>query len=302
MDGVLNVLKPVGMTSHDVVDVLRRLAGQRRVGHTGTLDPGAAGVLVLVVGRATRIAEFLTASDKAYRAELTFGVSTDSGDAFGEVLGTTDASEVKEETVLDLLPQFTGEIQQVPPMTSAVKVGGVRLYERARRGEHIVVAPRQVTVYRFALLRFWPGPHPRALLDVECSKGTYIRALASDLGRALGCGAYASFMLRRRVGRFTLEASRTLEELAAMGEQRRLAECLLTMDEALADLPVVDLLPGQRPSILDGIALPLFRIPNWQQLPKDLPIRLRDRGNLLGLARVEGGSLRPFKVLHGREP
>jgi tRNA pseudouridine55 synthase len=299
MDGVLNVLKPPGMTSHDVVDVLRRLTGQRRSGHTGTLDPGAAGVLVLVVGRATRIAEFLTESDKTYRAELAFGIETDSGDAAGRVLASADASRVGEEQVRDLLPQFTGRIEQVPPMISAVKVGGVRLYERARRGERVAVAPRQVTIHRLTLLRFWPGPHPRALLDVACSKGTYVRALARDLGRALEVGSHASFMLRLSVGRFDLEASRTLEELVSMAEAGRLADALLSMDAALANLPAVDLLPAQRLSILDGIPLPLFKVPNWQHLPRDLPIRLRDREGLLGLARVEGGTLRPFKILRG---
>ena len=300
MDGVLNVLKPVGMTSHDVVDVLRRLIGQRRIGHTGTLDPGAAGVLVLVVGRATRIAEFLTESDKAYRVELTFGIATDSGDAFGKVTSTADASGLSEERVRDVLPQFTGEIEQVPPMTSAVKVAGVRLYERARRGEEIAVAPRRVRIRTLTLLRFWPGAPPRALVDVECTKGTYVRALARDMGVALEVGAHASFMLRRRVGRFTLETGHTLEELAALREEGRLAGTLLSMDDALADLPAVDLLPAQRLSILDGIALPLFKVPNWQHLPRDVPIRLRDQGGLLALARVEGGNLRPFKVLRGR--
>jgi len=300
MDGVLNVLKPAGMTSHDVVDILRRLSGQRRVGHTGTLDPGAAGVLVLVVGRATRIAEFLTESDKAYRVELTFGIATDSGDAFGKVTSTADASGLSEERVRDVLPQFTGEIEQVPPMTSAVKVAGVRLYERARRGEEIVVAPRRVRIRTLTLLRFWPGAPPRALVDVECTKGTYVRALARDMGVALEVGAHASFMLRRRVGRFTLETGHTLEELAALREEGRLGGTLLSMDDALADLPAVDLLPAQRLSILDGIALPLFKVPNWQHLPRDVPIRLRDQGGLLALARVEGGNLRPFKVLRGR--
>jgi len=300
MDGVLNVLKPVGMTSHDVVDVLRRLIGQRRIGHTGTLDPGAAGVLVLVVGRATRIAEFLTESDKAYRVELTFGIATDSGDAFGKVTSTADASGLSEERVRDVLPQFTGEIEQVPPMTSAVKVAGVRLYERARRGEEIAVAPRRVRIRTLTVLRFWSGARPRALVDVECTKGTYVRALARDMGVALEVGAHASFMLRRRVGRFTLETGHTLEELAALREEGRLGGTLLSMDDALADLPAVDLLPAQRLSILDGIALPLFKVPNWQHLPRDVPIRLRDQGGLLALARVEGGSLRPFKVLRGR--
>lgn len=299
MDGVLNALKPVGMTSHDVVDVLRGLTGQRRVGHTGTLDPGAAGVLLLVVGRATKIAEFLTASDKAYRVEVTFGVATDSGDAFGREVRTADAAAVTEARVRDLLPQFTGPIRQIPPMTSAVKIGGVRLYRRARRGEEVEVPPREVTIFRLALLRFWPGPTPRALLDMECSKGTYVRALARDLGEALGPGAHASFMLRRRVGRFTLEESRTLEELGALAQGGRLADALLPMDDALADLPVVDLAPGQRRAILEGTPLPLFKIPDWQRLPAEAPIRLRDRGALIALARVEEGALRPFKVLSG---
>jgi len=199
-----------------------------------------------------------------------------------------------------VLPQFTGEIEQVPPMTSAVKVAGVRLYERARRGEEIVVAPRRVRIRTLTLLRFWPGAPPRALVDVECTKGTYVRALARDMGVALEVGAHASFMLRRRVGRFTLETGHTLEELAALREEGRLAGTLLSMDDALADLPAVDLLPAQRLSILDGIALPLFKVPNWQHLPRDVPIRLRDQGGLLALARVEGGNLRPFKVLRGR--
>ncbi|MDQ7851155.1 MAG: tRNA pseudouridine(55) synthase TruB [Armatimonadota bacterium] len=300
MDGVLNVLKPTGMTSHDVVDAVRRLVGQRRVGHTGTLDPGAAGVLVLVLGRATRIAEFLTEADKAYRFEVTFGVATATGDAFGEVTSTADASGLSEEELADLLPQFLGEIDQLPPMTSAVKVGGVPLYRRAHRGEAVAVRPRRVRISRLRLLRFWPGARPRALLEVECGKGTYVRALARDIGEMAGVGAYASFMLRLRVGRFSLGASRTLEELSGLQAEGRLEEALLSMDDALADLPAVQLLPAQRLSVLDGLPLPLFRVPNWQRLPRDAPIRLRDQSGLVALARVEGGSLRPFKVLRGR--
>lgn len=300
MEGVLNVLKPTGMTSHDVVDAIRRLVGQRRVGHTGTLDPGAAGVLVVVLGRATRIAEFLSEADKAYRFEVTFGVATATGDAFGEITSTADASGLSEEQLADLLPQFLGEIEQLPPMTSAIKVGGVPLYRRARRGETVAVQPRRVRISRLRLLRFWPGARPRALLEVECGKGTYVRALARDIGEMAGVGAHASFMLRLRAGRFTLGSSRTLEELSRLQAEGRLEEALLSMDDALADLPAVQLLPGQRLSVLDGLPLPLFRVPNWQRLPRDVPIRLRDRSGLVALARVEGGSLRPFKVLRGR--
>lgn len=302
MDAVLNVLKPPGMTSHDVVDVVRRLVRQRRVGHTGTLDPSAAGVLVLVLGRATRIAEFLTLSDKAYRVEVTFGIATDTGDAFGGVTGTADASGVTAAAVEALLPPFTGEVEQIPPMASAIKVEGRRLYERARRGEVVAVPPRRVVIHRLALVDFWGGTHPRALLDVECSKGTYIRALARDLGAALGVGGHASFMLRRRVGPFTLEESLTLEELGALQASGTLEQAAVSMDQALRDLPAVDLLPGQRRQVLEGTPLPLFRVPGWQHLPPDRPVRLRDEQGLVALARVEHGRLRPFKVLRGGTP
>lgn len=300
MDGVLSVLKPAGMTSHDVVDALRRITGEKRVGHTGTLDPGATGVLVLVVARATRIAEFLTISDKSYRVEVTFGQATDSGDAFGETVGESDASGLTADHVRDLLPRFTGEIDQVPPLTSAIKVEGTRLYERARRGERVEVAPRMVTIYRLTLLRFWPGRRARALLDIDCSKGTYVRALARDLGAAAEVGAHASFMLRTRVGRFPLEGSLTLEEIERLASEDSLADALIPMDEALDNLPAVDLSPPQRQQILDGIPLPLFKVPNWQQIPVDRPVRLRDRQGLLALGRVESGRLQPFKVLRDR--
>jgi len=300
VDGVLNVLKPAGMTSHDVVDTLRRISGEKRVGHTGTLDPGAAGVLVLVVARATRIAEFLTISDKSYRVEATFGQATDSGDAFGETVGESDASGLTADHVRELLPRFTGEIEQVPPLTSAIKVEGTRLYERARRGEHVEVAPRLITIYRLALLRFWPGRRARALLDIDCSKGSYVRALARDLGVAAEVGAHASFMLRTRVGRFGLEDTLTLEEVEKLALDGSLASALIPMDDALDNLPAVDLSPPQRQQILDGIPLPLFKLPNWQQIPVDRTVRLRDRQGLLALARVESGRLQPFKVLRDR--
>ncbi|MGH2403405.1 MAG: tRNA pseudouridine(55) synthase TruB, partial [bacterium] len=155
--GVLNVLKPPGMTSHDVVDHLRHLTGQRRIGHTGTLDPGACGVLVLCLGGATRIAEFLTERRKGYRAELTFGMATDSGDAYGAVIREDDASGLDASTVAEALARFVGSIDQVPPMVSAVHHAGRRLYERARRGETVEVAPRRVEITECRMLEFAPG-------------------------------------------------------------------------------------------------------------------------------------------------
>jgi tRNA pseudouridine55 synthase len=297
MDGVLNVCKPVGMTSHDVVDAVRRLAGTRRVGHTGTLDPGASGVLVLALEHATRIAEFLADVDKEYRVEITFGRSTDSGDAYGRTVRDAPSVGPTAEQLVGMMPRFTGEIQQIPPMASAVHVGGRRLYELSRQGAVVEVPPRRVRIYALDLKEFFPTSPPRAILHVACSKGTYIRRLCSDLGDALDCGAYASFMVRTRVGRYEVAASSTLEELRALAEQGRFREALLPMDDALAEFPAVDLLPPQRQAAVHGQPIPLFRVAHWQRLLGAKVVRLRDAGRLVALARVEEGLLKPFKVL-----
>lgn len=291
--GVLNVLKPVGMTSHDVVDAIRRIAGTRRVGHTGTLDPGATGVLVVAVGRATRIAEFIAEADKEYRVEITFGRATDSGDAYGQTVKEANAAGLTRRRLESVLPQFTGTIVQVPPMASAVHVAGRRLYEHAARGTTVDVPPRQVQVFGLDLLEFIDGAPPRARLHVRCSKGTYIRRLCDDIGEALGCGAHASFMVRTRVGRYDVESALMLEELAAGG----LADALQSPDAALADLPAVELTPAQRQAILHGQPLPLFKVAHWQQLLQATAVRLRDAQGLLAIARVEEGVLKPYKVL-----
>lgn len=298
--GVLNALKPPGMTSHDVVDYLRRLTGQRRIGHTGTLDPGATGVLVLCLGRATRIAEFLTEGRKGYRAELTFGVSTDSGDAYGSTVDEGDAASLDDARLAGVLEGFVGVSEQAPPMISAVHKGGRRLYELARRGETVEVAPRRVEITECRLLEFVPGPLARALVHVECSKGTYIRALARDLGERLGIPAHASFVLRTRSGRFDLSSSLTLEDVAAAATAGELGMHLVSPDDALDDLPAVDLTASQRQQVLDGRPLPLFQIPGWAEVPVSSPIRLRDGRGLVALARVEAGRLRPFRVVRGR--
>jgi len=297
LDGILNVCKPVGMTSHDVVDAVRRLAGTRRVGHTGTLDPGASGVLVLALEHATRIAEFLADVDKEYRVEITFGRSTDSGDAYGRTVRDVSSVGPTAEQVAGVLPRFVGEIQQIPPMASAVHVGGRRLYELSRQGAVVEVPPRRVHIYALDLKEFFPASPPRAMLHVACSKGTYIRRLCSDLGDALDCGAYASFMVRTRVGRYEVVSSATLEELQALAEQERFREALLPMDDALAEFPAVDLLPPQRQAAVHGQPIPLFRVAHWQRLLGAKVVKLRDAGRLVALAKVEEGLLKPFKVL-----
>lgn len=295
-DGVVNVLKPVGMTSHDVVDVLRRLTGTRRVGHAGTLDPGAAGVLVLAVGRATRIAEFLAETDKEYVVELTFGRTTDTGDAYGATVRGS-AMPVSEDALRGALGGFVGTIAQVPPMASAVHHEGRRLYELYRQGREAAVPPRQVTIHALDVLDPPAGTPARARLRVHCSKGTYIRGLCHDIGMALGAGAYASFMVRVRVGRFTLDGAHTLEELTARAAADSLGEAIEDADRALGDLPAVDLTAQQRAAVLHGQGVPLFKVAHWQSLVQARVVRLRDPQGLVALARVEQGVLKPFKVL-----
>lgn len=295
--GVLSVCKPVGMTSHDVVDVVRRLAGTRRVGHTGTLDPGAAGVLVLVLGPATRIAEFIADADKEYRVEVAFGLSTDTGDSYGRVVRDSGAVHVARAQLAAVMEQFTGTITQVPPMASAVHVGGRRLYEHARRGIVVEVPPREVQIFGLDILEIHEDPPSRAWLHVVCSKGTYIRRLCADIGEVLGSGAHAQFMVRTRVASHRLEHALTLEELHDRAAAGGLGEVLLPADAALVDLPAVDLTPAQRQAVMHGQGLPLFKLAGWQALMQVRAVRLRDTQGLVAIGKVEQGVLRPFKVL-----
>jgi len=302
MDGVLVVLKPPGMTSHDVVDLVRRATGLRRVGHTGTLDPGAAGVLVCCLGRATRLSEFLMEADKEYRVELRWGTRTSTGDAYGEVLPAPEPSAgrrpLTRPALEAVLKRFTGEILQVPPLVSAIHHEGTRLYELARRGETVDLQPRPVTVHRIEILRF-DRAHASAFLEVACGKGTYIRKLCADIGEALGTGGYAHFMVRTRAGRFGIRDAMTLEELSAAAAGDTLRDCVIPMDQAVAHLPVVDLSERSVADVLHGHPVPLWKVAA-AGLPEDGPVRLRSRrGALIALARIDGGMLRPFKVLAG---
>jgi tRNA pseudouridine55 synthase len=297
-EGIVSVLKPVGMTSHDVVDTLRRLTGTRRIGHAGTLDPGAAGVLVLAIGRATRIAEFVAETDKEYVVEITFGRTTDTGDAYGATIAEAPVS-VTDETLRSVLTRFVGTIAQIPPMASAVHYAGRRLYELHREGTEAAVPPREITIHALDVIDPPTGIPPQARLRVACSKGTYIRGLCHDVGAAMGTGAYASFMVRTRVGRYRLEQAHTLEELTALSASGALAEAIEDPDLALSDLPAVDLTTQQRIAVLHGQGVPLFKVAHWQSLIQARVVRLRDPQGLVALARVEQGVLKPFKVLRG---
>ena len=233
--GLLVVDKPAGWTSHDVVARVRRLAGTRRVGHAGTLDPMATGVLVLGVERATRLLGHLTLHDKRYDATIRLGAETTSHDADGEVVAEADTSAVTEDAVRAAAAALTGEHDQVPPAVSAISVGGVRSYARARRGEQVDLPARRVTVHTFDVLRFRSGPRAEADVAVHCSAGTYVRALARDLGAALGVGGHLTALRRTASGPYRLPAP-TLDELERDGVA---AHLLPLAAAARAAFPVV---------------------------------------------------------------
>jgi tRNA pseudouridine55 synthase len=257
VDGVLVCDKPGGMTSHDVVARVRRLAGQRRVGHGGTLDPPATGVLVLALGRATRLLPFLPTEPKRYLAEVAFGTGTDTLDAAGAVTGTAAVDGVDEAGLRAALAGLVGPQLQVPPMVSAIKVGGERLYAKARRGEQIDRAPRPILIHELALLEFAATARPRATLAVVCSGGTYVRALAADLGRALGTLAHLASLRRTAVGRFTEQDAHTLAELGELagGSPQKLETVVLDPAAAMASTPTRALDSAEAAALANGRAL-----------------------------------------------
>nr|BBH92721.1 tRNA pseudouridine synthase B [Thermogemmatispora argillosa] len=236
MDGILNINKPVGLTSHDVVARVRRLLHQQRVGHAGTLDPLASGVLPICLGLATRVADYLSESGKAYRAEIVLGVETDTYDREGQIVSTLPVPDLTREQIEQVLRSFLGPQLQVPPPYSAVKLQGEPAYRRARAGESLKLAARPVVIERLTLLAW---EKPRLQLEVECSKGTYIRSLAHDLGQRLGCGAHLGALLRTRSGPLTLEESITLEQLAEALAHGGLERYLLPLDIALQQYPAI---------------------------------------------------------------
>lgn len=252
--GLLNVLKPPGMTSHDVVAVARRLLNSK-VGHTGTLDPLAAGVLVLTVGAATRLTDLLAEHDKSYRAEFILGLETDTLDLEGAVVSRRDAADVTPEQVCRALEALTGDIEMTPPAYSAVKRDGRRLYALARAGKQAEAPPRRVRVTRLELLQFTPGAQARCLCEIDCSKGTYVRSLAQMLGERLGCGACLGFLLRTAQGAHSIGEALTLEELAKEASAGRLHDVIIPLARALPDFAAVQVGAAEADTLRHGRAV-----------------------------------------------
>lgn len=254
ISGVLVVDKPIGMTSHDVVNAVRFGTGIRRAGHTGTLDPRASGVLVILVGPAVRLSEYVSASDKRYQAIIRMGASTDTFDADGRFTRQLQpAINVTEQQFEDALKNFVGEIEQTPPPYSAVKVRGRRAYDMARRGEPVALPPRKINVYHLEVLEWAP---PEVVVDVHCSSGTYVRSLANDLGEVLGTGAYLVGLRRTKSGRFSLRDATPLRKLQESFRAGNWYQYLIPAAEALGDWPAVELDPDQVEAVKHGHRIP----------------------------------------------
>lgn len=291
--GLLIVDKPAGWTSHDVVGRIRRLLGQRSVGHAGTLDPAATGVLPVAVGSALRALEYLTDSTKSYRADITFGLSTDALDIEGRVTSISDPPKLDEQDMTALLDTFLGPLEQVPPVFSAIKIDGTPLYERARRGEQFDPPKRSVAIDRLDLVR-WDSPV--LTVDIDCSKGFYVRSFARDLGLRAGSCAYLSNLIRTRVGEFDLCDAWRLDELAEAPFSEEWERIALAPDATALGLPAVILDPG--------------RVIDWEQGKRWIvddaagagPVRVYDSiGAWLGIGELVTGEdctiLRPRKVI-----
>jgi tRNA pseudouridine55 synthase len=289
VSGVLVIDKPIGMTSHDVVQIIRRGTGIRRAGHTGTLDPRASGVLVVLIGPAVRLSEYVSASDKRYQATIRLGSSTDTYDAEGVVTSSGSIENITEDQFVDTLQTFIGEIEQVPPPYSAVKVQGRKAYEMAREGEEVELAPRKIQVYSLDLLE-WDSPE--AVVDVFCSSGTYVRSLANDLGAALGCGAHLVGLRRTKSGRFTLRDAVPLRRLQESFTAGNWYKYLIPAAEALGDWPSVELDADQVELIRHG-----HRVPAGPD-SEDWARGISEQGDLVALLELDKDTMewQPKKV------
>jgi tRNA pseudouridine55 synthase len=294
-DGLVVVDKPAGWTSHDVVGKLRKIYGQKRVGHAGTLDPDATGVLLVGLGRVTRLLRFLQEAGKEYRGRVVFGVATDTLDAAGAVLERVEMT-VTREHVEKVTRAFVGDIEQVPPMVSAIKVDGKRLHELARKGVEVERAPRAVHISELEVESFEPGPYPEATIRVTCSSGTYIRTLAADLGTALGGCAHLGELRRTRVGSFTLEESNSIDTIEAQPESAVLPSALAVRDL----LPVtVDTETAQ--AIAHGATFAARTLVGETDAPGPFAVQAAS-GELLAVYERRGAGVKPAVVVATEAP
>ena len=297
MDGIIVVDKPSGYTSFDIVAIIRRLSGERRVGHTGTLDPMATGVLPVLLGSATKVQIFMENADKVYEAEMKLGITTDTQDITGKLLSESSVY-VTEEEIIDTLNSFKGDISQIPPMYSAVKMKGKKLYELAREGKEVERETRKVKIISNELINFEKGSNI-VKIRVKCSKGTYIRTLCSDMGQYLGCGATLSALRRTESNGFSISDSVTLDKIKEYGNSEKLESLILSLDrvfERKRELPVTY---PQAVRFTNGGGLMLSRLPLLKDMKEGEILRIYFKNKLLGLGVVnlEKEEISVLKVL-----
>lgn len=292
INGIVNIYKEKGYTSHDVVAVLRKVVGQKRIGHTGTLDPDATGVLPVCLGRATKVCELLTDHDKTYKALLLLGKTTDTQDISGEILEERDPGNLTEEEVRSCIESFIGEYDQIPPMYSALKVNGKKLYELAREGKTVERKSRKVQIHGIRILEM-NLPHVR--MEVDCSKGTYIRTLCHDIGEKLQVGGCMEELERTKVGRFLKEDAVTLDEVRQKMEQGEGAELFTPLDQIFAELPAVTVTDAKAWMSYNGNDLPERFLLEKEAWTDGQEVRVYDsRKNFIGLYQYRA----PKKLFH----
>lgn len=292
INGIVNIYKEKGYTSHDVVAVLRKVVGQKKIGHTGTLDPDATGVLPVCLGRATKVCELLTDHDKTYEALLLLGKTTDTQDISGQVLEERDPGDLTEEEVRSCIESFIGEYDQIPPMYSALKVNGKKLYELAREGKTVERKSRKVQIHGIRILEM-NLPHVR--MEVDCSKGTYIRTLCHDIGEKLQVGGSMEELERTKVGRFLKEDAVTLDEVRQKMEQGEGAELFTPLDQIFAELPAVTVTDAKAWMSYNGNDLPERFLLEKEEWTDGQEVRVYDsRKNFIGLYQYRA----PKKLFH----
>lgn len=290
MNGIININKPLGMTSHDVVGRLRRILGIKKIGHTGTLDPDASGVLPMCIGRATKTADMLTAQNKQYIAEVTLGSATTTLDASGEVTETSEVN-VDECDIQSVVTEFVGDIMQIPPMYSAIKIDGKRLYELAREGVEVERKPRPVTIEKIEILGI-DLENKKFSMKVDCSKGTYIRTLCDDIGRRLGCLAHMSALIRTRSGRFCIDDAYTLDEVEKMAGGGDMS-FLVPIDKVFEELPKLILSSRRAKLMCNGVQI------SAQGIIDGETYRVYDEsGSFLTISEAENGLLKILKTFY----
>lgn len=297
MNGILNIYKEAGYTSHDVVAIIRKILDCQKVGHTGTLDPQATGVLPICIGKATKVVDFLTSFDKHYETELTLGITTTTDDSTGDIIETKQVDFDKNK-ITDVINSFKGESYQIPPMYSAIKVNGKRLYTLAREGKVIARQPRKINIYDIEIKEFIE-PN-KVKIYVHCSKGTYIRSLCFDIGKKLGCGAYMSFLLRTKVNCFSIKDSIKLDELKSYKQNNELDKVLIKIDYILKDFPKLYVKQSLTDNLYNGNII--YEIQN-QILTENQFVLVYDyKQNLVGIYKTfydndKGLYIKPSKML-----